>query len=293
MGMRSRIIKEGFFKNEQLGSLPMAARLLFEGLWCLADRDGRLEDRPAKIRAEVFPYDSDVDVNNLLDQLQGIKNNESGTIPPLDSPNRFIVRYQVEGRNYIQVLTFSKHQPIHPKEKSNEFPGIPGNYMESRENPGNSHEFSITSTSTSIITSTSKTLPESEKPDCGASGSAKPKSQPVTAQQVEAIYQRYPRKEGKKKALERIEKALRNGISFQELFDSVEEYATGQYVRTAPIEYIPYPERWFGEERWKDDRSLWHQPYKARGQPPPNGLAQKMATVEAAKDGYKRGAQHG
>jgi hypothetical protein len=32
-------------------------RLLFTGLWCLADREGRLEDRPAEIKAEIFSYD--------------------------------------------------------------------------------------------------------------------------------------------------------------------------------------------------------------------------------------------
>ena len=35
----------------------MSARLLFVGLWTIADRNGRLEDRPKRIRAELFPYD--------------------------------------------------------------------------------------------------------------------------------------------------------------------------------------------------------------------------------------------
>ena len=55
--MRARNIKPGFFKNDTLAELEFAARLLFIGLWGLADRAGRLEDRPKKIKAEVFPYD--------------------------------------------------------------------------------------------------------------------------------------------------------------------------------------------------------------------------------------------
>ncbi len=58
---RSRTIKPGFFTNEEMVELPMAIRLLFIGLWTLADRDGRLRDRPKKIRMEAFPAD-DVDV---------------------------------------------------------------------------------------------------------------------------------------------------------------------------------------------------------------------------------------
>ena len=63
--MRARNIKTGFYKNDQLAECSLAARLLFPGLWMMADRDGRLEYRPKRIKAEVFPYD-DVDVSALV-----------------------------------------------------------------------------------------------------------------------------------------------------------------------------------------------------------------------------------
>jgi hypothetical protein len=47
---RTRQIKPGFFKNDELAELPIEARLLFAGLWTIADREGRLEDRPKKIK---------------------------------------------------------------------------------------------------------------------------------------------------------------------------------------------------------------------------------------------------
>ena len=67
--MRSRDIKPGFFKNDQLAECSFPARLLFPGLWMLADREGRLENRPRKIKAEIFPFD-DVDVAALLRELE-------------------------------------------------------------------------------------------------------------------------------------------------------------------------------------------------------------------------------
>jgi len=103
---RLRTIKPGFFTNEQLAELPMAARLLFEGLWCLADREGRLEDRPKKIKVEVLPYD-DENVDWLLTQLD-----DAG----------FIIRYLAEGRPYIQIVNFLKHQSPHPKEAPSQIP---------------------------------------------------------------------------------------------------------------------------------------------------------------------------
>ena len=87
----------------------MAARLLFEGLWCMADREGRLEDRPLRIKAEILPYD-DVDVDDLLDQLQARK---------------FIIRYLSGEDGFIQVVNFKKHQSPHLKEAESLIPSLP------------------------------------------------------------------------------------------------------------------------------------------------------------------------
>ena len=66
---RARNLKPGFFTNEQLVELPFSTRILFAGLWTIADREGRLEDRPKKIKIAVFPAD-DIDVNVGLEDLQ-------------------------------------------------------------------------------------------------------------------------------------------------------------------------------------------------------------------------------
>jgi hypothetical protein len=103
---RSRNIKPGFFKNEELAELPFEYRILFQGLWCLADRAGRLEDRPKRIKAEVFPYD-DVHVSAGLDALHKAS---------------FIARYEVGGVNYIEVVNFTRHQNPHCKESVSTIP---------------------------------------------------------------------------------------------------------------------------------------------------------------------------
>lgn len=107
---RSRNIKPGFFANEELADLPFEARLLFIGLWTLADREGRLEDRPKRIRAQVFPYDS-IDAEPLMKQL---------------ASSGFIVRYEVSGERYAQIVNFGKHQMPHHKEVPSEIPAPDG-----------------------------------------------------------------------------------------------------------------------------------------------------------------------
>lgn len=103
---RARNIKPGFFTNEILGDLDPLTRLLFIGLWTLADREGRLEDRPKKIKAELLPYDN-ADVDSMLSSLE-----KSG----------FIIRYIANDKRYIQVSSFSKHQAPHHKEVASVIP---------------------------------------------------------------------------------------------------------------------------------------------------------------------------
>jgi hypothetical protein len=98
---RARNIKPGFFKNEVLGVADPFYSLLFEGLWVLADRAGRLEDRPLRIKGEVFPYRDGLDIESMLVWLQ---------------ENGFIRRYSVDGKGYILVLEFVKHQNPHKNE---------------------------------------------------------------------------------------------------------------------------------------------------------------------------------
>lgn len=104
--MRMRTLKPGFFKNEELAELQPLARLLFAGLWCMADREGRLEDRPKRIKAELLPYDSS-DVAKLLDAL---------------ASSGFIVRYSVDGHKYIAIPTFRRHQNPHMREPASTMP---------------------------------------------------------------------------------------------------------------------------------------------------------------------------
>lgn len=105
---RARNIKPSFFDNEKLASLPAHARLLFIGLWTIADARGKLEDRPARIKKQLLGYEN-VDAEALLKNLD-----RSG----------FIKRYSVNGENYILIPNFIKHQHPHPNElrKKSEYP---------------------------------------------------------------------------------------------------------------------------------------------------------------------------
>ena len=108
---RIRYLKPSFFKDEDLASYPHWIRLLYAGLWGLADREGRLKDRPKQLKAEIFPYE-DQDVDSGLDVLSQKKSTH----------RPFIVRYEVEGENYIEILKWNDHQTPHHTERKSEIP---------------------------------------------------------------------------------------------------------------------------------------------------------------------------
>ncbi len=98
--MRIRQVKPEFFNHDGLASLPPLHRILFAGLWCISDREGRLEDRPVRIKALVLPYDS-VDVDPMLSDLE---------------KGGHIIRYEADRKKCIAIPSWQKHQRPHHQE---------------------------------------------------------------------------------------------------------------------------------------------------------------------------------
>lgn len=92
-----RNIKNLIFDNDAMGELPPLTRLLFAGLWTMVDDKGRMEDNPRKIKKVIMGFD-DVSAGQVDEMLQNLHD------------RRFIVRYSVNGSNYIQVNNFSKYR---------------------------------------------------------------------------------------------------------------------------------------------------------------------------------------
>lgn len=112
---RIRYLKPEFFSDEDLAQLPFQTRLTYAGLWCFADKAGRLEYRPKYLKAMIFPYDN-IDIEKQLDLLC---NGKHGNGLP------FIQRYEADEKKYIQILTWEKHQKPHHTEKDSIFPPAP------------------------------------------------------------------------------------------------------------------------------------------------------------------------
>lgn len=107
---RIRTIKPEFFLHEGLAELSPLHRLLFIGLWTLADREGRMEDKPRRIKACVFPWE-DCDVDALLADLDAAD---------------LVHRYADDaGDRFLSIPSFGRHQRPHPKEAASACPTPP------------------------------------------------------------------------------------------------------------------------------------------------------------------------
>lgn len=104
-------MKPSLFKNELLATSDPLYAWVFEGLWCLADREGRLEDRPRKIHLEINAGRAYEGTESSLNWL---------------AENGFIVRYERASTLYIQVLQFGKHQNPHVREPASVIPAPDG-----------------------------------------------------------------------------------------------------------------------------------------------------------------------
>lgn len=94
--------------------------MLYAGLWTLADREGRLEDRPARIQIELFPYDRDVDIEAMLTdlcRLGFIRRYEA-----LESTRLAQGEHEASIGLFIDIPRFLDHQSPHVREPKSSLP---------------------------------------------------------------------------------------------------------------------------------------------------------------------------
>lgn len=253
---RARNIKPGFFVNEKLVELPYEARLMFIGLWTLADREGRLEDRPTRIKMTLFPADA-VDADDLLQQLH-----DAG----------FILRYEVDGRKYIEVTAFTKHQNPHYKEAASVIPAppsdeSPGFCPDDRNNtqdmpevsPGNDadEEGGSRADSLNLIPDSLNRIPDTgEPPAQPEEGGDYPSNPSVHEQRFNQFWRAYPKRKSKGQA----ERAWNKIKPSQELTDrmvaAIAAQEKSEQWRKNKGQYIPYPATWLNSKGWLDNEDV-------------------------------------
>lgn len=265
---RSRNIKPSFFMNERLADCPPLARILFAGLWTIADRKGRLEDRPKKIKAEVLPYD-ECDIENLLNYL---------------SKNKFITRYEVKDENFIEIINFSKHQNPH----NNEVDSVIPSYTLATK---------VRST-TEVLGKYSGLNPypltlnphtDSPIPQTNADGDFfVPQKNINFDKEFGECWKIFPNtspKGSKVAAKEKFIKLRKKGESYETIYSGIERYA--KYCSTGT--YNQHFTTWINQGGWKDEwESNYESPRNPRQNQKPSQFDTTKAAFELVKQAYDR-----
>lgn len=251
---RTRNIKPGFFLNEELAGLGPYAQILFAGLWCMADREGRLEDRPKRIKAQCLPYDDDIkqafDVDDLLTKLS-------------EGRDPFITRYEVDGSRLIQINKWHDHQSPHPKEAQSLLPPVPSPKRKPfKRQACGKHEPCINDASTMHLGKEGK---EGIGKECKEEeGKERVDARPP----FERFWSEVPSRVGKQSAKKAYDLAVRviakrppeggpgaddpNGF----LLERMKAFAASPL---ASSRYCPHPATWLNAGRYDDDPRTWQR----------------------------------
>lgn len=97
---RIRTIKPSFWKDQKLGRMKRDVRLMFIGLWNLADDEGVVCAESCIIKSELFPFDEDLRVKTINEWIAQL-------IKAL-----MIIPFTFNDESYYVIRTFKAHQSI-------------------------------------------------------------------------------------------------------------------------------------------------------------------------------------
>lgn len=258
---RARNIKPAFFTNDLVAEMTPWSRLLFIGLWTLADREGRIHYRPKKIKMELFPGDT-IDVEPLILELVS---------------HGFVSTYISDGIDVLEVVNFVKHQNPHPKEKASELPArkpeTAGNHEQvesepdengtSREITGHDLENNKPSglNPSSLIPDSPLLNPSFLSPAEDQDDQDNPDDIPANnvlsrRQQVlfDRWYEVYPKKRGRlsaEKAWEHVRPRPTDDL-VDVMVAKVQEWTGSDEWDRNGGQFVPNPSTWINQGRWTD-----------------------------------------
>lgn len=102
MAGRIRTVKPEWLEDEALGDVSVGARFMSVALLMLVDDEGRAEASDRKLAAKIFMYEPD------LEKKLAMTREYSRELASI----RYVTFYEVDGKRYLQINNFKKHQKI-------------------------------------------------------------------------------------------------------------------------------------------------------------------------------------
>ncbi|MBC3186387.1 hypothetical protein H7347_07340 [Corynebacterium sp. zg-331] len=256
---RIRSVKPELWSSPGIETLEYQWRLLFIAMWQWADDYGRGTAEPRELMGFAFPRDENITLEDFRRGLGGIH-------------RVFGVKfYQVSGRPYYSISTWEKHQKIDKRAKRSKHPApedgtpfdptkplfrqVPAEDSEGYiEDSGESAEVSgKLGVGTGEQGNSKRALSGScsngpfERDRASGEPSRKRAEYPVG---FEMFWAAYPRRTGKRKALEAWRRAKGRGGE-QAVLDGAKRLASDPNLPER--QFIPHPATWLNRDGWEDE----------------------------------------
>jgi hypothetical protein len=222
-----RMIKAEVRTSEKVASWPLEVRYFWVLLWGYVDDYGRGKDNPKLIKADCFPLDEHI-TSEVIDGWLW-----------LFSDAGVVIRYEVDGVQYLAVKNWAEHQkPQHAGKDL--FPVFTGENARIRTD-----DATFMQPSCNLHETRTPELSRDEKSSVATDGGRESYSE-----QFETWWAEYPRRVSKGTAFKSWKTAI-GKTSFDVLLDSVKIFA----VKVSGVEekYIPHAATWLNGERWNDE----------------------------------------
>ena len=239
---RARNIKPALFDNDELAENDPLGRLLFIGMWTIADFKGDFVWREKRIKAKLLPYDN-CDIKKLAINLD-----KSG----------FIRFYSDGDEVYCNVTTFNDHQNPHKNErlKGSDIPAYSEEMRQAvdlkgltinRDKSGLESEYSHSDRADSLIPYPDSLIlnPESCTPESNAD-----KSADIDLIPFDDFWNIWPKKTGGDPA----KKSWKKLKVDNSLFNLIKHHliTLDAYGQTEK-QFIPNPATYLNQKRWEDE----------------------------------------
>lgn len=231
--MRIRSIKPEFWRSTDITNLTLEDRLLFIGLWSYVDDNGVGKDELPVVVADLFAGDMFRDPRETVARVsRGLSNLFSAGL---------IDRYQVDGKSFLMIVQWAKHQRI-DKPAKERFPRSDGDTEVIRD-----------TLATPSRDSRDTLAPGTgEQGNRGAGDQGTDSSAPAALESLfDDAYSHWPKKVERKQSLAKFKGACRR-IDPQVLHDHVVKFGQA-YAATTDKQFVPALSVWLNGERWTDE----------------------------------------
>ena len=221
--MPNRILKESICTSDSISSLTDFQEAFFYRLIVNCDDFGRMDARPAILKARLYPLRERLTLKEIQSALRALA--DAGCVEV----------YEVDGKPYLHLPSWEVHQQI--RAKKSKYPS-PDSGVKSSDIICNQVQANVP-----VIQSNPNPNPIRESES--------------EARAFDAFWEAYPKKVGKGEAKKAFDKAK---VSVEVLLRALEAQKLSDQWKRDNGRYIPNPATWLNQGRWEDDLSVSGNP---------------------------------